>query len=174
MCKIISFSNNVGYPNIFSTMTCNHQRPEIRNTLLLRQSVFHRPDIAARVFRITTRHDGNLTNETVFEERKAHVRFIEFQKQGHSHILCKSFMTPASNVNLLSPTFVDTIISAKTPDDHHSLLRQVVLSHKMHNPCGNLNPSAVCMTGNIYPKRFLTLVTGIFNNSWLESYSPKL
>lgn len=154
-CKTSSPFNKVGYPDIFLTMTCHPQWPEIKNALLPGQSVIDRPDIAARVFRIKPRAlMAFVIDEKVFGEVKAHVRVIEFQKRGLPHAHCIFFMTPASKVNLLNPTFVDTIISAEILDEQHRLLRQIVLKHNMHNPCGHLNPFAVCMIDNICSKRF--------------------
>ena len=41
---------------------------------------------------------------------------------------------------------LDDLISAEIPDFNDSELRELVLKWMIHNPCGNQNPSAACMT----------------------------
>ncbi len=50
MHDIIATSNKMGHPDIFLTMTCNPNWPEIRRSLLPGQSSQDRPDLCARVF----------------------------------------------------------------------------------------------------------------------------
>ena len=52
MHDIIATSNKLGHPDIFLTMTCNPNWPEIRRSLLPGQSAQDRPDMCARVFRL--------------------------------------------------------------------------------------------------------------------------
>lgn len=50
--NIVSISGMVVYSNNFLTLSCNPQRPDTKNSWLLRQSVIGRLDIAAPVFSI--------------------------------------------------------------------------------------------------------------------------
>lgn len=155
MHNIFFTSNKVGYSDIFSTVTCNARWPEIKNALLPRQSFVFRLAIVARVFCIRPHAlMAFVIDEKMFGELKAHVRGIEFQMCDMSHTYCIFFMTSKSKTNLLDPTFIDTIISAKLRDKQNTLLFQVVLKHIVHNPYGYLNPSAVCMMGKFCSKNF--------------------
>lgn len=52
MHDFISIPNEIGYPDMFLTTTCNHEWLDIRNALLPEQRVMDCLDIAARVFHI--------------------------------------------------------------------------------------------------------------------------
>ena len=79
-----------GKPDIFLTMTCNPNWPEIVEKLYPGQTPQDRPDIVARVFRakLETMKDM-LTKENILGVVKAYVYVVEFQKRGlpHAHFL---------------------------------------------------------------------------------------
>ena len=52
MYDIISISNSIGHPDVFLTMTCNPNWPEILDALLPGQTPSDRPDICNRVFKM--------------------------------------------------------------------------------------------------------------------------
>src|SRR5579859_1884862 len=77
-------------PDLFITMTCNPQWPEITENLGPRQTAQDRPDLVARVFhlKLSALLDDCLTNGVVGRV-VAHMYVIKFQKRGlpHAHIL---------------------------------------------------------------------------------------
>ena len=55
------------------------------------------------------------------------------------------FLDEVSQNDLRTPENVDRIISAEVPSSQDPELQEVVLKHMIHNPCGERNPTAVCM-----------------------------
>ncbi|CDF38585.1 ATP dependant DNA helicase [Chondrus crispus] len=146
MHDIIAISNQIGHPDIFLTMTCNPSWPEITRPLLPNQTPQDRPDLCARVFRLKMKDLMSLViNEGVFGTVVAHVRVIEFQKRGLPHAHVVFFLDEVSKNDLRTPENVDRIISAEIPSAQDPELQEVVLKHMIHNPCGERNPTAVCM-----------------------------
>ncbi|CDF40386.1 ATP dependant DNA helicase [Chondrus crispus] len=146
MHDIIAISNQIGHPDIFLTMTCNPSWPEITRPLLPNQTPQDRPDLCARVFRLKMKDLMSLViNEEVFGTVVAHVRVIEFQKRGLPHAHVVFFLDEVSKNDLRTPEYVDRIISAEIPSAQDPELQEVVLKHMIHNPCGERNPTAVCM-----------------------------
>ncbi len=80
-----------------------------------------------------------------FGEVVAHVRVIEFQKRGLPHAHSIIIPDQASKNALRNPAIVDTVISAELPSEDDDELRELVLQHMVHSPCGSHNPAAVCM-----------------------------
>ncbi|CDF33021.1 unnamed protein product [Chondrus crispus] len=146
MHDIIAISNQIGHPDIVLTMTCNPSWPEITRALLPNQTPQDRPDLCARVFRLKMKDLMSLViNEEVFGTVVAHVRVIEFQKRGLPHAHVVFFLDEVSKNDLRTPENVDRIISAEIPSAQDPELQEVVLKHMIHNPCGEHNPTAVCM-----------------------------
>ncbi|CDF33589.1 Putativ ATP dependant DNA helicase [Chondrus crispus] len=146
MHDIIAISNQLGHPDIFLTMTCNRSWLEITRPLLPNQTPQDRPDLCARVFRLKMKDLMSLViNEEVFGTVVAHVRVIEFQKRGLPHAHVVFFLDEVSKNDLRTPENVDRIISAEIPSAQDPELQEVVLKHMIHNPCGERNPTAVCM-----------------------------
>ncbi|CDF39089.1 ATP dependant DNA helicase [Chondrus crispus] len=146
MHDIIAISNQIGHPDIFLTMTCNSSWPEITRALLPNQTPQDRPDLCARVFRLKMKDLMSLViNEEVFGTVFAHVRVIEFQKRGLPHAHVVFFLDEVSKNDLRTPENVDRIISAEIPSAQDPELQEVVLKHMIQNPCGEHNPTAVCM-----------------------------
>lgn len=144
-----SLSKNVGSPYIFSMMAYSRQWHEIKNALLPGRIAIDSAENSARVFRIKIRAlTAFIIDETVFGEVRPPVRVISFRKRRYPRAHCLFLMTPTSKVNLLNTTSVDTIISAKLPDEQNNLPRQIAFKHNMHNPCGRLDPFAVSINKN--------------------------
>ena len=55
-----------GKPDLFLTMTCNGNWPEIRNELLPGQATSDRPDLVARVFRSNLRSSRKIFSQNMF------------------------------------------------------------------------------------------------------------
>ena len=88
-----------GTPDLFVTMTCNADWPEILNALLPGQTANDRPDIVARVFGLKLQmmlHDLR----TAFGRSVGLMAAVEWQKRGlpHAHIL--------HGVSRYQPTFI--------------------------------------------------------------------
>ncbi|CDF37706.1 ATP dependant DNA helicase PIF1 [Chondrus crispus] len=155
MHGIIAISNQIGHPDIFLTMTCNPSWPEITRALLPNQTPQDRLDLCARVFRLKMKDLMFLViNEDVFGTVVAHVRVIKFQKRGLPHAHVVFFLDEVSKNDLRNPENVDRIISAEIPSAQDPELQEVVLKHMIHNPCGERNPTAVCMGEQYCRKRF--------------------
>ncbi|CDF41007.1 ATP dpendant DNA helicase [Chondrus crispus] len=136
MHDIIAISNQIGHPDIFLTMTCNPSWPEITRALLPNQTPQDRPDLCARVFRLKMKDLMSLViNEEVFGTVKRGLP--------HAHVVF--FLDEVSKNDLRTPENVDRIISAEIPSAQDPELQEVVLKHMIHNPCGEHNPTAVCM-----------------------------
>ncbi|CDF33193.1 ATP dependant DNA helicase [Chondrus crispus] len=159
MHDIIAISNQIGHLDIFLTMTCNPSWPEVTRPLLPNQTPQDRLDLCARVFRLKMKDLMSLViNEEVFGTVVAHVRVIEFQKRGLPHAHVVFFLDEVSKNDLRTPENVDRIISAEIPSAQDLELQEVVLKHMIHNPCGERNPTAVCMgeqyCRKVFPKSF--------------------
>ncbi|XP_054274451.1 uncharacterized protein LOC128994153 [Macrosteles quadrilineatus] len=140
-----------GSPDFFITITCSPTWPELKEAACielsdgskLQQFAQERPDIVARVAKL--KFDSiveDISKKQIFGKSSAFVYTIEFQKRGLPHLHLLVIM--ANEDKLRSPEEVDTFISAEIPNDD-PVLRELVLKWMIHNPCGELNPSASCM-----------------------------
>ena len=129
----------------------------------------------------------------------AQVHVIEFQKRGLPHVHFLLIMQ--SDYKLTCPEQYDTVISVELPNkDKYPELREMVVKHMMHGPCGSLNRNNPCMKDGHckchYPRQFqITTLQGKdsypiyrrredgetvrvrghdLDNRWVVSYSPKL
>ena len=83
----MSIVRQFGKPDIFLTMTCNPNWPEIQEHFLPGQQACDRPDIVGRVFNIKKDHLIDLIEkQNFFGEVAAYVYVVEFQKRGLPHI----------------------------------------------------------------------------------------
>jgi hypothetical protein len=133
-------------PDLFITMTCNPNWPEIVNECRKHdQDPQDRPDIVARVFKCKLQALLNdVTKHHVLGRVVAHLHVIEFQKRGlpHAHILL--ILDPADKP--FTSEIIDQIVSAEIPDPtNHPQLYETVISFMLHGPCGLLNTAASCM-----------------------------
>ena len=146
-----------GKPDLFITMTCNPNWREIKDNLYPGQTPIDRPDLIARVFKIKLNElKKDLTTNKVFGKVKAFVYTIEFQKRGlpHAHILI--ILDNANKIDTVEK--IDNIVSAEIPSEQNKNLREKVLRHMIHGPCGCLNLNAPCMENGAcikeFPKRY--------------------
>lgn len=143
MHETTAISNKVRYSDIFLTMKCSPQCPEIRMAWLLGQSATNRSDLAARVVRIKLKAlIAFIIDEKEFGHVEAYVSVIEFQNRGLPRARFIFFMTPESNVALLQPEFAGFVISTEIPIIANSTLCHYLLKQNMQNLCGTSNPTA--------------------------------
>ena len=177
-----------GKPDLFITMTCNPQWPEIQEQLMDGQTSQDRPDIVARVFKLKMDQlmrdliHGQLLGKVV-----AYLRTVESQKRGlpHVHIL----LILSDQDRLITPEFVDNVISAEIPPNPDNSsndemkksrqdLERIVLQNMLHGPCGASYPDSRCMENGKcskgFPKPFLkeTIVDPEKNYATYKRRSP--
>ncbi|XP_076927855.1 uncharacterized protein LOC143591556 [Bidens hawaiensis] len=159
----MSLVQDDGKPDLFLTMTCNHQWPEIRDNLKSGQTAQDRPDLVSRVFRAKLEDlKEQILKKHLLGEVKAYIYVIEFQKRGlpHAHFLI--IMYPQDKIN--NPDHYDKVVCAEIPDvRRHPKMHDLVVKHMMHGHCGNLRLDCSCMQemqGNpkscrfCYPRQF--------------------
>ncbi|KAL3813122.1 hypothetical protein ACJIZ3_014390 [Penstemon smallii] len=149
-----------GKPDLFLTMTCNPQWKEILDNLLPSEKSHDRPDLIARVFKAKLEElKDDIVRKKIFGDVAAYVYVIEYQKRGlpHAHWL----IILAEHHKIVSPNMYDHVISAELPDSSHPLLRDYVVRHMMHGPCGEAKKSNSCMRNgeckDHYPKDFVPI-----------------
>nr|XP_027102440.1 uncharacterized protein LOC113723649 [Coffea arabica] len=130
-----------GKPDIFLTMTCNPNWPEIKEHLLPTEEAQNRPDLVVRVFRAKLEELKNeLLKKNIFREVATYTYVIEFQKRGLPDIHFLLILKPQHKMFI--PDEYDKIVSAEIPDKtKYPHLYRMVKKHMMHGPCGVLNPS---------------------------------
>uniref|UniRef100_A0AC34QDY1 Helitron helicase-like domain-containing protein n=1 Tax=Panagrolaimus sp. JU765 TaxID=591449 RepID=A0AC34QDY1_9BILA len=143
-----------GKPDLFITMTCNPNWPEIKENLKPGQEVTDRPDIAVRVFKQKVDELVHLLNKgKIFGKVRAYVYTIEFQKRGlpHVHLL----LTLESDHKLRNSDSVDAFISAEIPDKNEfPVLYEKAVKHMLHGPCGpRCEKEGKC--SKKFPKKYL-------------------
>ena len=154
-------------PDLFITLTCNPNWQEIGDALGCGENVQDRPDLVARVFKLKKDQLlDDIIKEGILGKVVAYCWVIEWQKRGlpHMHLL----VILANNHRISTNEQVDCIISAELPQDPDVVegskrdeakrLQSIVVTNMIHGPCGNMNPTSVCMkdkkcTKN-YPKSF--------------------
>ncbi|KAL5177373.1 Replication protein A DNA-binding subunit C [Glycine soja] len=84
----MAICSHVGFPNLFITLTCNPNWPEIRRLLSpLNLKLIDRLDIVSRIFRLKYEHMlSDLTKGQLLGKVVAYMHTIEFQKRGLPHI----------------------------------------------------------------------------------------
>ncbi|KAL5558339.1 hypothetical protein UlMin_034550 [Ulmus minor] len=138
-----------GKPDIFLTITCNPNWSEIKEELESYKEPQNRPDLVARIFRAKLEElKDEIFKKQIFGPVAAYVYVIEFQKRAF-----------------------DRFVSAEIPNiNQYPYLHSTVIKHMMHGPCGDLNPSNICMKNNgkcksHYPKKYCSQ-TYLTNNSY--------
>jgi ATP-dependent DNA helicase PIF1 len=119
-----------GRPDLFVTVTCNPNWPEIRCALRKGMSAKDRDDVIARVFKMKL--DEILADlQTCFGETLCLFGTIEYQKRGlpHAHILM-------CLVDKIADTDLDKFLCAELPcRETQPLLHTKVWQHHMHARC---------------------------------------
>ncbi|KAL7103884.1 hypothetical protein ACP275_08G208300 [Erythranthe tilingii] len=146
-----------GKPDLFLTMTCNPAWKEIQENLLPTEKPHDRPDLIARVFKAKLEElKDEIVRKKIFGDVAAYVYVVESQKRSLPHAHWVIILKEPHKI--ISADVYDDIISAELPDSDHPFLRSYVVRHMMHGPCGDSNPSNVCMRNvsckNHYPKQF--------------------
>ncbi|XP_057426226.1 uncharacterized protein LOC130719626 [Lotus japonicus] len=126
-----------GYPDLFITITCNTNWPEIKSFVESRRSrPDERPDILVRIFKMKMNQlIKDFKNGHLFEKVDASMYTIEFQKRGlpHAHIL---IWLQGEN-KLKTGDDIDKVISAELPDPVlYPELHVVVSNFMIHGLCG--------------------------------------
>ena len=124
-----------GKPDLFITMTCNPNWPEILAEVPAPQLVEERPDVVTRVFRLKFL---DLLHQVVqrhaFGECLGYVWVTEFQKRGLPH--CHLIVFLAARHKALRADAVDALVRADVPDPVlEPQLHAAVIKHMVHGPC---------------------------------------
>ncbi|CAI9303540.1 unnamed protein product [Lactuca saligna] len=134
-----------GKPDIFLTVTCNPNWPEIKQNLSVHEEAQNRTDWIVRVFHAKLEQlKHEVFKNHIFGDVAASTYVIEFQKRGlpHAHFLI--ILKP--NFKMYTTEEYDRIVYAEIPDKSvNPHLYRMVVKHMLHGPCGLLNPSNVCM-----------------------------
>ncbi len=148
---------NLGKPDLFITMTCNPEWPEIQDELLAGQSANDRPDLVARVFRLKLdRLLKDITKDHIFGRVKGYTYVVEWQKRGlpHAHLLV--ILHPEDKPR--TPEDIDRFVCARLPDQREQpMLFNIVTKCMLHGPCGPGRSSPCMEQGRCskgYPRLF--------------------
>ena len=132
-----------GKPDLFITMTCNPQWPEIQRELLPGECWENRMDLVARVFSMKRTNLIDAIKAGAFGSKAtAIVAVTEFQKKSlpHVHILvCLA-------TKLTTVAQFDAVVCAEIPSADAPELRALVLKHMIHSPCEH-DTSCPCRQG---------------------------
>lgn len=146
-----------GNPDLFITITCNPNWPEIQRSLLEGQTASDRPDIVARVFNAKLKAIiDDLKNNSVFGPVVADISTVEFQKRGLPHCHLLLILAPYAKIR----DHFDHFVYAEIPDPNtNPALYDAVIKHMVHNPCHE-NARSPCLNHTTkkcskgYPKKF--------------------
>ncbi len=109
-----------GKPDLFITMTCNPEWPEIKENLKPRQKSEYRPDLIARVFNLKLKELLKVIIERqIFGVVVAYIYVIEFQNRDlpHAHIVIFSRDEDKPRTREI----IDQLISTEIPDKDEDL-----------------------------------------------------
>ena len=147
-----------GKPDLFITVTCNPNWPEIKEALLPGQTAQDRPELISRVFNMKLKAIFNdFLKENIFGKVLAYLYTIEFQKRGlpHAHIL----LILNRSYKPKTAADYDTIVSAEIPDKNRDPnTYKTVVQSMIHGPYGIHKSNAPCMKdgkcSKKYPRNF--------------------
>ncbi|XP_071581345.1 uncharacterized protein [Temnothorax nylanderi] len=154
----MSLVRKFGKPDIFLTMTCNPQCPEIKENLD-GCPLEYRPDLVAKTFSLDVKEImKDLIQNGIFGNIIAYAGVIEFQKRGLSHLHLLAMLSDEDKPRLQE--VIDMMVWAEIPDEErYPELNAKVLKHMIHGPCGNQSQRYLC-TGDDgkcskgFPKEF--------------------
>jgi hypothetical protein len=132
----LALPRRFGKPDLFITVTCNPNWPEISNALPAGAKWQNHPDIVSRVFMLKLKsilRDFKIGQ--IFGVLKAYVYRIEWQARGlpHAHMLL------ILEHKILSAAQIDAIVSAELPDPvAHPVLHRLVGAHMLHPRCDDV------------------------------------
>ena len=132
----LALPRRFGKPDLFITVTCNPNWPEIANALPAGAKWQNHPDIVSRAFMLKLKsilRDFKIGQ--FFGVLKAYVYRIEWQARGlpHAHMLL------ILEHKILSTAQIDAIVSAEMPDPvAHPVLHRLVSAHMLHPRCDDV------------------------------------
>ncbi|XP_024867851.1 uncharacterized protein LOC112452063 [Temnothorax curvispinosus] len=132
----MSLVRKFGKPDIFFTMTCNPQCPEIKNNLDGCLIEF-RPDLVAKTFNLDVKEVlKDLIQNKIFGNIIAYAGVIEFQKRGLPHLHLLAMLSDEDKPRLQE--VIDMMVWAEIPnEERYPELNEKVLKHMIHGPCGD-------------------------------------
>ena len=143
-----------GKPDLFITFTCNPTWREIGEQLFPGQTPSDRPDLITRVFKLKLNElIDDIFKKHILGRTIANVFVIEFQKRGLPH--CHMLIILANEDKPKDENHIDHIVCSEIPDqDQFPQLYECVRRHRIHGPCGTLNPHCPCMEDGKCSKEF--------------------
>ncbi|XP_071651759.1 uncharacterized protein [Temnothorax longispinosus] len=154
----MSLVRKFGKPDIFITMTCNPQCPEIKENLD-GCPVEYRPDLVAKTFSLDVKEVlKDIVQNRILGNVIAYAGVIEFQKRGLPHLHLLAMLSDEDKPRLQE--VIDMMVWAEIPDEEkYPELNAKVLKHMIHGPCGDFSRKYPC-TGDDgkcskgFPKEF--------------------
>ncbi|XP_022841967.1 uncharacterized protein LOC111365659 [Olea europaea var. sylvestris] len=147
----MSLVQRYGKPDMFLTIRCNPNWPEIKCELKHSDEIQNRPGLLVRIFCAKFEElKADLVKRKLLDPIAAHAYVIEFQKRGlpHAHFL----LIFKRNSKIRNYVQVNEIVSSEISDKKNPYLYATILKHMMHGPCRNLNLKNVCMKKNFVCK----------------------
>ncbi|GJS83521.1 hypothetical protein Tco_0750062 [Tanacetum coccineum] len=144
-----------GCPDLFITITCNQNCPEIARYMEAHNlSATDRPDVMSRVFKMKLDQlVKDLKDLRLFGHTQAVVYTVEFQKRGLPHTHICLFLHKDDKVPSVDQ--IDKFISVEILDKNKDPdLYKLVSDFMMHGPCGEDDPTHVCMVDEKCTKHF--------------------
>ncbi|XP_021715181.1 uncharacterized protein LOC110683140 [Chenopodium quinoa] len=136
--KAMSLVQRFGKPDLFVTMTCDANCPEIKIELATSEAAQNCLDIVAIVFHsklICLKEQ--IMKKHVFGKVAAMIYVVEFQKRGLPHAYFLIILK--EDFKIKTPTDFDQFVCAKLPPQSSSHLQKIIVGHMMHGSCGRLN-----------------------------------
>jgi hypothetical protein len=153
-------------PDLFITMTCNPNWPEIQQAVPVGSHWRYHPDLVARVFWLKFKSlMRDIIKMKIFGAVRAYVWRIEWQARGLPHVhLLIILDTPIATVKQ-----VDAFVSAEIPDPVlNPDLHELCANFQLHTPCDN-NADSGCRKGKECKRHFpkdMSRSTVILNNAF--------